>query len=1358
MLNASAWTKTVSVLRDEMTDSTASTDSDRADGFSDRLDHARQRELVQGLLQAVVDRVHAEKTLADGQAGRSETEDRGYEEACRALEQKRDAARATIIRQYDLVRDETLSQIDAEISATQIEYDDRVAELQQKSEGDQERIEKERDEARWMVQAVLDDTAEDSPKHKFETYKASLKVSRVRRLADWEDLAGRVEAVAGQLAGWRQPQSPSTSQGMRPPAETDDCLEHFVECVDKANRDIDAIGRLWLPRLFSGMFPLLMWVLLTSLVAVPLIVLDVPGKLKLVRDANSLGPAVGISIGASLVAAMVLMGLVLLVARVRCRRLWERLGEHTADARRARQHWLQASQQEFGRRKDEFTDWYHVIVEERENAIGRIEEIQSGRAEEIANRHKAELADVHQRFPETLKQLADRRQQQEMACEAERSEQLEEIEQEYRTGRETLDREHTQRVASERERFQRAFSELKQNWETACGMFATATGDMVTRCDELFPAWLDLANGGYSPPERVPPAVRLGTFDVDLSKVPGGVPDNEQLQTVPENIPMPAILPFPERASVLLEAEREGRDAAVAALQTSMLRMLTGLPPGKLRLTIIDPVGLGDNFSAFMHLADFDELLVSGRIWTESAHIDRQLANLTEHMENVFQTYLRNQFETIEEYNEYAGEVAEPYQVLVVANFPVNFSDTAVRRLVSIASSGARCGVYTLVSVDSHQQLPHNFDLEDLRQHANCLTWVGDRFAWQDQQLGWLPLSIEPPPEPTEFVEIVRAVGEQARDTRRVEVSFDRVAPAPEEYWGRDSRRSLDVPLGRAGATKLQDLHLGSGTSQHVLIAGKTGSGKSSFLHTLITNVSLYYDPDQVEFYLIDFKKGVEFKTYVTNRLPHARVVAIESDREFGLSVLERLDAMLAERGDLFRKHEVQDVAGFRDAVPDEPLPRVLLIIDEFQEFFVEDDRVHQQASLLLDRLVRQGRAFGIHVLLGSQTLGGAYSLARSTLGQVAVRVALQCSESDAHLILSEDNTAARLLTRPGEAIYNDANGLLEGNHPFQIAWLGDETRDERLVALREKADAEGHNNGEMLVFEGNVSADVTSSRPLAECLSAVPLEKSVPSPLAWMGEAVQIKSAPAVRFRRQSGTNLVVVGQQPEQALGVLEAITLSLAAQHPPDAGCRFVVCDGSAADEPGGEQWQRLAQLLPHQVEVVRPRKIVETLAGVAAEVARRDTEDDETAAPVYLVIHHLGRFRDLRPGEDEFGFGSSFGGLDAEKTVSASQQLVSILRNGPALGIHTLCWCDTYNNLNRWLNSQTLREFEIRVAFQMNASDSSNLIDSAVASRLGDHRALLYLGEQGTLEKFRPFAPPPEEWLAEITGRLRAGATA
>ncbi len=102
------------------------------------------------------------------------------------------------------------------------------------------------------------------------------------------------------------------------------------------------------------------------------------------------------------------------------------------------------------------------------------------------------------------------------------------------------------------------------------------------------------------------------------------------------------------------------------------------MPPGKVRFTIIDPVGLGENFSAFMHLADFDEQLVASRIWTDTAHIEQRLADLTKHMENVIQVYLRKEFHSIEEYNAFAGEMAEPYRVLVVANFPANFSEAAV--------------------------------------------------------------------------------------------------------------------------------------------------------------------------------------------------------------------------------------------------------------------------------------------------------------------------------------------------------------------------------------------------------------------------------------------------------------------------------------------------------------------------------------------------------------------------------------------------------------------------------------------------------------------------------------------------------
>ena len=133
---------------------------------------------------------------------------------------------------------------------------------------------------------------------------------------------------------------------------------------------------------------------------------------------------------------------------------------------------------------------------------------------------------------------------------------------------------------------------------------------------------------------------------------------------------LPALLPFPHNASLSITASGEGRLAAVHVFQAVMLRLLATVPPGKVRFTIIDPVGRGENFAGFMHLADYDDILVTNRIWTEPQQIEARLADLTEHMENVIQKYLRNDFETIAEYNEFAGEVAEPFRVLVVANFP----------------------------------------------------------------------------------------------------------------------------------------------------------------------------------------------------------------------------------------------------------------------------------------------------------------------------------------------------------------------------------------------------------------------------------------------------------------------------------------------------------------------------------------------------------------------------------------------------------------------------------------------------------------------------------------------------------------
>jgi hypothetical protein len=438
-------------------------------------------------------------------------------------------------------------------------------------------------------------------------------------------------------------------------------------------------------------------------------------------------------------------------------------------------------------------------------------------------------------------------------------------------------------------------------------------------------------------------------------------------------------------------------------------------------------------------------------------------------------------------------------------------------------------------------------------------------------------------------------------------------------------------------------------------------------------------------------------------------------------------------------------------------MPRILLIIDEFQEIFVEDDKIAQDASLILDRLVRQGRAFGIHVLLGSQTLGGSYSLPRATMGQMAIRIALQCNEADSSLILSEDNTAARLLTRPGEAIYNDANGMVEGNNPFQVVFLTDEQREQFLGALRKLADRRTDiPHLDRIVFDGNQAADPALNPLLTELLGSGSVHGAdLVAPLAWMGDAIAIKDPTAAIFRRQGGANMLIVGQRDDLGAAILAMSMVSLAAGFDPHPGGalgkpgRFVLLEPAIAEEKPDILISRAAAHLPHEVEVVGRFGVGEAVERLAAEVKRRLDEQVVDGEAVFVIVRDLGRFRELRKNEGDFGF--SLGG---DKKASPADNFLTVLKDGPAVGVHMIIWCDSLTNLQRTFDRNAVKEFELRVLFQMSGNDSSQLVDTPVAAKLGPQRALFIHEETGTLEKFRPYAFPSTEWLETVTGQMRA----
>jgi len=872
-------------------------------------------------------------------------------------------------------------------------------------------------------------------------------------------------------------------------------------------------------------------------------------------------------------------------------------------------------------------------------------------------------------------------------------------------------------VASADENYRQALDACRQMVEDATdqlGLHAAAWDS---------PAWADYRAPGM---DIVPRAVRFGTVRLD-------------------DLSGPAMLPIIGQGNVIFLAGGQLKPQAIESLRSIILRILATFPPGKARFIFVDPAGLGDNVAAFL---DLPEEVVGRKAWVEPNEIEQQLTDLSRHMENVIQKYLRNRFASMEDYNSQAGEVAEPYRFLVVANFPTNFTEASASRLLSIASVGPRTGVYVLASVDRDQELPRVFNLAELLRSASVIEGIGEAgFAWRQSAFELCALTVDTTPDMNMVDSIIKSVGGAAKEVSKVEVPFERVSTGSEAWWHGDSRRLLEAPIGRKGARQLQLLELGTGTRQHALIAGKTGSGKSTLLHVLITSLSLAYSPAELEFYLVDFKKGVEFKSYATHELPHARVVAIESEREFGVSVLNHLNAEMERRGDLFRAAgAAQDLEDYRKRTG-ESLPRQLLVMDEFQVLFSSDDSLGNAASRILAGLVQQGRAFGIHLLLSTQSLAAAFAVGRHTYDQMGVRIALQCSDADSRLILGDDNGAARLLERPGEAVYNDENGMVEANTIFQVAWLNDETRDHYLQVLAERArEVKYLPPHPQIVFEGNVPAQLQNNRELQSLIESASWPTAAADPRFWLGEPVEIKPHTAAEFRRQSRSNLVILGQDEETAFAMLVGGVISLCGQYSPRR-VQFHIIDLSGADTAWSGVFDHLAEGMPHSFQLAGRRGVGDVLEGVRDLLAKRsDLEDlkDAQVPLVFLVIAGLHRARNLRRS-------------DRYTQSDAGIALSRICAGGPELAIHTVIWSNTYTSLEDVFERDQIAEFDLRVAMQMSQDESSAFLGSVEASSLGKDRAYLYDEDKSPKpEKFRPYALATSEEIASMAARLKARA--
>jgi S-DNA-T family DNA segregation ATPase FtsK/SpoIIIE len=245
----------------------------------------------------------------------------------------------------------------------------------------------------------------------------------------------------------------------------------------------------------------------------------------------------------------------------------------------------------------------------------------------------------------------------------------------------------------------------------------------------------------------------------------------------------------------------------------------------------------------------------------------------------------------------------------------------------------------------------------------------------------------------------------------------------------------------------------------HLMVAGQTGGGKSTFLRCLIT--TLYLNNPDFEFTLIDLKGGLEFQTF--ENLKRVEVVPNVAQ---AISGLQSLETIMKKRMALLKANDCKDIDAYL-AIPAEkrkpiseeektgPLGRHILVVDEAAEMFLAGSQAGsgdiQTARRILSQIARQGRAVGVHLVIATQR-PDAKSLDPQVKANLTGVLCFQMLNDASSITVLGVGRATDLPSIPGRGIWKCGAEMLEVQTPYLEA----ESADQLLESHRQPI----HDNG----------------------------------------------------------------------------------------------------------------------------------------------------------------------------------------------------------------------------------------------------------------------------------------------------------
>lgn len=793
---------------------------------------------------------------------------------------------------------------------------------------------------------------------------------------------------------------------------------------------------------------------------------------------------------------------------------------------------------------------------------------------------------------------------------------------------------------------------------------------------------------------------------------------------------LPIVKNITESSVIIEYMSNESKQGASKVLKSYIESILLNVPPNMLNFTLIDPIGLGQSFADLFHLTDHNKKMIDSKVWVERDQIRDKLNLIGRDIELIIQEYLRNEYSSIEEYNKNAGVVKEPYRYLVVVDYPESFDEEMTSKLISIINNGPRCGIHTVLltnksrcEVESYNNLKNNISNLDIITISDSVQLMNNdkRFRFVE---GYLL-------DESDAHKLVTKVGKNSVNVDKKIKNSDILADTS-RFWNELSSECIRVPIGQKGANKVQYFEIGEKSLQHALVTGATGSGKSVFLNTLIMNASLLYTPQELELYLIDFKEGIEFKNYAKHKLPHARIVSIQSEVEFAYNVIKSLVSELERRGELFgsESQSIKKIADYKNI--GKSLPRILLIIDEYQKLFEGDSNISNEIATMLKDVLNRGRAFGIHVVLCSQAVRGIEYIDSDSLAQIAVRIAFKSKEGMRNGLDDSNNIVRTLSDMPGHAVYNDDFGSVGGNSVFQTSFSEEDEIINGLQMVGEKVSS----THQQRVFDGSEDVILSDKQKLTinDAINSRENANRI-----WLGEPVSLETNLHIEIDRQSENNIIIFGQDYDNVEELLKLFMISNLI----DSDNKLYIIDYNSRSNEN--VFRKLGDALTKNVSYGKRNALEKIVDNVYEETVSRTESEQFDSHSIFLYLLGVHRMKELA-NEDLF---------DSDEEFSLYNKLMYILRYGPDCGIHCIFTSDTKTGFERYLGSDVFNEFGKKIVLRMSEDESFKVLGNDKATKLRKGTALYSNDYMNEVLKFRIYNLEKEEWFDRAINKIKEG---